>query len=135
MSPLALADLLWTLARVRWTLRRGGLHAALQRFPGTAAGADAAPSDLAMALRAQHWLRRFGRLLPTSACLDQALALRAFLAARGIAATLKIGARRDVLSATQTPVVAAHAWVCINRQPIGEPIDIAERYSAFPGDL
>ena len=122
LPSLLLLDL-----RVRVHLRRVGFATALSTFSKLKAKPELdlkltqpGPNEVAFAQSAARWLRRFGNLpkrlprlgrwlnqvLGPSACLDQAIALRAFLNARGLPAELKIGTRR-----LPDQGFTAHAWV------------------------
>ncbi len=145
---LNLPSLLLLDLRVRGQLRRFGFAAALSAFshPKPKLRTELAPGskELAFAQSAAMWLRRFANLpkrLPRlgrwlnkvvgpSACLDQAIALRAFLHARGLPAELKIGTRR---SADQG--FAAHAWVEFAGIALGEPADANAQHVLFEGKL
>ena len=146
---LNLPSLLLLDLRVRGQLRRSGFAAALSAFsrsnsqPGselTVLG----PSELAFAQSAALWLRRFANLpqrlprfgrwlnkmLGPSVCLDQAIALRAFLHARGLPAELKIGTRR-----LPDQGFVAHAWVELAGIALGERADTAAQHALFEGKL
>ena len=58
-------------------------------------------------------------------CLPRSLALQRMLRARGIAAQLRIGVRKD---STDVGGIAAHAWVEVNGMALGEPEAIEERF-------
>ena len=146
---LNLPSLLLLDLRVRGQLRRFGFAAALSAFSKTSAKAGVAlpvpgPSELAFAQSAAMWLRRFANLpqrlprigrwlnqvLGSSACLDQAIALRAFLNARGLPAELKIGTRR-----LPGQGFVAHAWVELAGVALGEGADTNAQHVLFEGKL
>ena len=56
-------------------------------------------------------------------CLRQALALQWLLERRGIATTLRIGVSKGVED------LQAHAWLEFSGRPIGQPEEIAARFS------
>ena len=60
-------------------------------------------------------------LLPMT-CLVRSLALRWMLNKRGIPVQLCIGVSKTLIG------MHAHAWVEINGQPIGDALDVAERF-------
>ena len=152
---LNLPSLLFLDLRVRARLRRFGFAAALSAFSKPnpkqrpdllkAASTELGAAELAFAQSAALWLRRFAnlpkrlprfgrwmnRVLGPSACLDQAIALRAFLHARGLPAELKIGTRRR--SADQG--FTAHAWVELAGIALGEPADANAQHVLFEGRL
>ena len=144
--------------RVRGQLRQFGFAATLSAFspPQLKLSTELppGPNELAFAKSAAMWLRRFANLptrlprlgrwlnqvLGPSACLDQAIALRAFLHARGLPAELKIGTRRvaNSHSAHQGSAdqgFAAHAWVELAGIALGEPSDTQTQYVLFEGKL
>jgi hypothetical protein len=55
-------------------------------------------------------------------CLPRALALRAMLAARGVASVLRIGVRR------RDGAIEAHAWIEVDGAAVGEPESIERRF-------
>jgi hypothetical protein len=59
-------------------------------------------------------------------CLRRALVLQRMLERRGIAAVLRVGARRD-------EGFLAHAWVEVDGRPVGEPGGPDGSYRAFEG--
>ncbi len=146
---LNLPSLLLLDLRVRGQLRRFGFAAALSAFSQPIIIRDpeyakTGPTELAFAQSAAMWLRRFANLpkrLPRfgrwlnlvigpSACLDQAIALRAFLNARGLPAELKIGTRR-----LPNQGFAAHAWVELAGIALGEAADANTQHVLFEGKL
>jgi Transglutaminase-like superfamily len=79
---------------------------------------------LASAIFYTRWLRRYaGRFRKPSACLDQAIALRYFLAQQGIAAELKIGVKRQPF--------AAHAWIEVAGTPVLESDHVQRDFVCF----
>ena len=145
---LNLPSLLLLDLRVRGQLRRFGFAAALSAFSQPNAKLsqkfEPGPAELAFAQSAALWLRRFANLpkrlprlgrwvnqvLGPSACLDQAIALRAFLHARGLPAELKIGTRR-----VADQGFAAHAWVELAGIALGESNDVNAQHVQFEGTL
>lgn len=146
---LNLPSLLLLDLRVRAQLRRFGFAAALSAFsqPNPKPGFELAKpgaTEIAFAQSAALWLRRFANLpkrlprfgrwvnqvLGPSACLDQAIALRAFLHARGLPAELKIGTRRLAEQG-----FTAHAWVELAGIALGEPPDVNTQHIQFEGTL
>ncbi len=142
---LNLPSLLLLDLRVRACLRRSGFAAALGAFPTTNRPTRAPkPTDVARALAAAHWLRRFAQMpnrLPTfarwlnamvgpSACLDQSIALRAYLVARGLPAELKIGTRR-----VPDNGFSAHAWVELAGVALGERGEMTNQHAVFAAKL
>ncbi len=146
---LNLPSLLLLDLRVRGQLRRFGFATALSAFSQTQVApsrgyAAPSPSELAFAQSAALWLRRFANLpkrlprlghwlnqvLGPSACLDQAIALRAFLNARGLPAELKIGTRR-----LPDQGFTAHAWVELAGIALGESADTNANHVLFEGKL
>ncbi len=146
---LNIPSLLLLDLRVRAQLRRVGFATALSTFSKIKAKSEraqrqAGPNEVAFAQSAALWLRRFGnlpkrlprlglwlnQLLGPSACLDQAIALRAFLKARGLPAELKIGTRR-----LPDQGFTAHAWVELAGIALGEPGDASAQHVLFEGKL
>ena len=146
---LNLPSLLLLDLRVRGQLRRSGFAAALSAFSRSNSKLGSVlmvpgPSELAFAQSAALWLRRFANLpqrlprfgrwlnkvLGPSACLDQAIALRAFLIARGLPAELKIGTRR-----LPDQGFVAHAWVELAGIALGERADTNAQHVLFEGKL
>lgn len=146
---LNLPSLLLLDLRVRGQLRRFGFAAALSAFSQINANSHSAftapgPTELAFAQACALWLRRFANLpqrlprlgswlnqmLGPSACLDQAIALRAFLHARGLPAELKIGTRR-----LPDQGFVAHAWVELAGVALGERADATAQQVLFEGKL
>jgi hypothetical protein len=66
--------------------------------------------------------RHYPRLV---SCLPRALALRAMLSRRGLAASVRIGVTR------QGETVLAHAWVEHNGQVLNDARDVRERYASL----
>lgn len=85
--------------------------------------AGTAPSQVALAVSraAAH------HVLPMT-CLPRALALQRMLRARGIAAQLRIGVRKE---STDVGGIAAHAWIEVAGVPLGEPQAIEERFQTL----
>lgn len=146
---LNLPSLLLLDLRVRVHLRRVGFATALSAFSKLKAKPELeltqpGPNEVAFAQSAALWLRRFGNLpnrlprlgrwlnqvLGPSACLDQAIALRAFLNARGLPAELKIGTRR-----LPDQGFTAHAWVELAGIALGESADTNAKHVLFEGKL
>lgn len=146
---LNLPSLLLLDLRVRGELRRFGFAAALSTFAQANTKpcpkfATLGPNELAFAQSAAKWLRRFANLpkrlprlgrwlnqvLGPSACLDQAIALRTFLNARGLPAELKIGTRR-----LADQGFTAHAWVELAGIALGEPNEANAQHVVFEGKL
>jgi len=144
LPSLLLLDL-----RVRVQLRRFGFATALSAFSQSQAKpkrerTQPGPSEVVFAQAAALWLRRFANLpkrlprlgrwlnkvLGPSACLDQAIALRAFLNARGLPAELKIGTRR-----LPDQGFTAHAWVELAGVALGEPVEASGQHVLFEGKL
>lgn len=73
---------------------------------------------LAIGRAAAHHLRPM-------TCLPRALALRQMLAKRGIPSVLRIGVRKEAAT------LAAHAWIEVEGEAIGEPAAIEERFRAL----
>jgi hypothetical protein len=142
---LNLPSLLLLDLRVRACLRQSGFAAALSAFAATKLPTRHPKStDLAAALAAALWLRRFANLsnrmpmfarwlnavVGPSACLDQSITLRAYLVARGLPAELKIGTRRGPGSG-----FAAHAWVELAGIALGEPGESSGQHVIFAAKL
>lgn len=146
---LNIPSLLLLDLRVRAQLRRVGFAMALSTFSKIKGEPERAlrhlgPNEVAFAQSAALWLHRFGNLpkrlprvglwlnvvLGPSACLDQAIALRAFLKARGLPAELKIGTRR-----LPDHGFTAHAWVELAGIALGEPGDASAQHMVFEGKL
>ncbi len=85
---------------------------------GEAIPASAGDAALAVARAAGH------HLWPMT-CLPRSLALQRMLARRGIAASLAIGVRRE---GGDAGMIAAHAWVEVGGQAVGEPEAVEERF-------
>lgn len=112
-------ELFLAAALLRWRARETLAEALAEAAPLTARDRAATPE-------CQRVVRALGRaaahhLWPMT-CLPRALALRRMLARRGIAATLRIGVRRAGAS------LAAHAWIEVSGNAIGEPEAIEERF-------
>ena len=84
-------------------------------------GPDLAPARIAdlVAIAARHGLVQGN-------CLSQSVTLRRLLARAGIAAELRIGARRGPGG------LEAHAWVEHDGRPLNDSDDVARRYPPFP---
>lgn len=81
-------------------------------------------ADVLLARFFTRFLRRYaGRFRGKSACLDQSIALRQFLAEIGIASVLKIGVKRQPF--------AAHAWLEINDVPVLEANHVKRDFVCF----
>lgn len=126
------------LPLIRTSLRLRGFRKtqkSLQRYvvgPSRAASAQAeAEADARQTCRMVLAASR--RLYKPGNCLERSLTLWWLLARRGIAAHLRIGARKT------GEKFEAHAWVERNGEAIGEPESTHLHYSAFekefPGEL
>jgi hypothetical protein len=94
--------------------RRAPLERALvDPGPGSEEGGDAVARAVASA--AAHHLWRM-------TCLPRALVLWRMLAARGVAARVRIGVRRE------SGTIRAHAWVEAGGRPLAEPERVDERF-------
>jgi hypothetical protein len=115
----------WRLAGVALRLRISPRRAIASALTEGAAsrlratdGETISASTRAVARAAAH------HLVPMT-CLPRALALQRMLARRGIASRVAIGVRKE------SGRIAAHAWVEIGGQPVGEPEAIAQRFLPF----
>lgn len=118
----------WALLRASLALRfaeRRTLARAMDH------GTSAAPSDApAASLVPAADLQKVAQAVASAAanhlwpmtCLPRSIALRRLLRARGIPARLEIGVRKESGS------LAAHAWVEVDGDPVGEPEAIEERF-------
>jgi hypothetical protein len=113
--------LLAAALRLRLAPRRTvaqALLASSESVRPTADGGTISSAARAVARAAAH------HLTPMT-CLPRSLALQRMLARRGIAARVAIGVRK------QGGSVAAHAWVEVGGEAVGEPEAIAERFLPF----
>ncbi len=121
-----LAEAWGRLLAASWRLRLSpnrSLTAALAGFPPVAP-ATAPAADLSRRLALAIGRAAAHHLWPMT-CLPRALALQRMLARRGIPAALRIGVRKE--SAT----IAAHAWIEVSGEAIGEPEAIEARFRAL----
>jgi len=106
----------------------GGAHAPADGVTGSATGSGAAGADSS---RAERLARRIegaaGFRVYRVPCLPRALLLRRWLLARGLPATLRIGARRE------GPRVRAHAWVECAGTVLDPDPSVGERFPPLEG--
>jgi hypothetical protein len=116
-----LRALVW-LPLVALQLRLRGFDAASRVARRVGARSDRAPDPRAtarlVATAARHGLHRGN-------CLSQSLTLQRLLARNGIAAELRIGARRA------GEKLEAHAWVEHEGRPLNDGADVAQRFPPF----
>jgi hypothetical protein len=121
----ALLQLLRLHRQVQRALRHDSLAQVLAAFPGCTVGAEQNAASVRDVELFTRWLRRLAPRLSTqrSVCLDQAIALRAFFAQRGVDVALKIGVKRAPF--------AAHAWLEVAGIAILERADVQQEFHCF----
>lgn len=125
-DKVLLAEAWWRLLAASCRLRlspKRSLAAALAGIPSVASAT--APSAEALRRLALAIGRAAAHHLWPMTCLPRALALQRMLARRGITAALRIGVRKEA------GTFAAHAWIEVGGQAIGEPEAIDERFRAL----
>lgn len=116
--------LLGAAMRLRFAPHRTVEYAVLAAAPPAGSAAD---REMVHAV-ARAVARAAAHHLQPMTCLPRALALQRMLARRGIAARLTIGVRKE---GGGPGTVAAHAWVEVGGQAVGEPEAIAQHYLPF----
>ena len=115
------------LPGVYLNLRRFGFKnylARLQHIPLAAVPPDIETSSVPAQI--SYLVNSAARLLfRREACLERSILLWSLLRRRGIESELKIGV------VTEDSTMRAHAWIEIDGEPINEPPDTNQRFTAF----
>jgi len=117
--------LLQTHAKVQRALKQQSFDQVLAQFaPRSVAHSPPNADNLMRARFFTRCLRHYGgRFRSSSACLDQSIALRHFLAEQKIDAVLKIGIKRNPF--------AAHAWIEVAGTPVLEADHLKRDFVCF----